>query len=196
MSATGTTRTNQRPYSIAAGTIHPSLRGLGSAVAADPQLYVPTQIQDYGIETRRAALDRSMQEARNQAYDDQSAARQWQERQQVIEMAQRAVDKAQITQTNILTSGSNSFRKLLFTGGSIATLSLIAVVLVAMTAKPEKRRGSGRSGRGHKSRSRRAPRARRKAKSSASWASRSKAKPSSTSLPALSAPSGGGISIQ
>lgn len=186
MSATGTTRTNQRPYSIAAGTIHPSLRGLGA--------YTPAKFQDYGLETRQAALDRSMQEARNQAYDEQAAARQWQERQQVIEMAQRAVDKAQISQTNILTTGSNSFRKLLFTGGSIASLSLIAIVLVAMTAKPEKRRGSGRSKRGRKSRSRRAPRA-RQAKRSASSARISRSA-NSHSLPALSAPSGGGISLQ
>lgn len=136
----GSTMVMVDPYALGVGLrakTRMGLRGLGEEPAID-----------YGTEARRLALSRQATEAANRVQDQQDAAQQAFERQQVLQIAQDAAQKAERVQANILTSGQNQLRRLLFSGSIIATLSLAALTIVSLTGprkRKRKRSGSSRS---------------------------------------------------
>jgi hypothetical protein len=93
---------------------------------------------EYGTEARYAALQRAQQDRLNRIQDQEDAAQRASERERVLDMAQDAVERASLSQRNILTSGQNQLQRFLRSGGTIAALSLATLAAVAIFG-----RGSG-----------------------------------------------------
>lgn len=110
---------------------------------------VPNLGEDYGTEVRAAAVARSRQERLQRAYDQQDAAFRAAERQKILDIAQQTYDKAHKSQVNILVSGQNQLRRLLFTGGIFAAVAVAAVTVSSVLSKPNsssrRKRSSRRS---------------------------------------------------
>lgn len=134
---------NVYPYSLAVGLSRGRLGGLGD----DSTLF-----NDYGIAARQAAIQRSQSERLNRQWDLQDAQQRATERERILDIAQESVKKAARSQVNILTSGQNQFRRLLFSGSTIAIFSLATIAAVSILGKPSKSKRSGRGRRSRKSR--------------------------------------------
>lgn len=111
------------PYGVGVGPharTRLSLRGLGEDVT------------DFGVAARQAALDSARQDRLQRMYEEEDAAKRAAEREKVLQIAQDAVRKARGAQADILTSGQNQLRRLLFAGSGIALVALGAITVASV----------------------------------------------------------------
>ncbi len=102
--------------------------------------------EDFSLAAREASLDRGRRDRAERAYDQADAAARGAEREKVLKLTEEAVKRASVGQSNILTSGQNQLQRLLFTGGLIASVSIVAVMASSLFGKSsEKKRRRSRS---------------------------------------------------